>query len=146
MPDTDIFEVRIPRQKAELPLLIVALFICFVVWAIHYAIFGWIGGLISAGIALLGTAILYSRLKGEYFVRVDDNGISWRQNLITKKIYIPWGYMMRVDYLVYEINFQIKESRQVVSFATSGLEDEQTEALKKSISDMVKRLKNDPIA
>jgi hypothetical protein len=54
--------------------------------------------------------------------------------------------MMRVDYLVYEINFQIKESRQVVSFATSGLEDEQTEALKKSISDMVKRLKNDPIA
>jgi hypothetical protein len=79
-------------------------------------------------------------------VRVDENGISWRQNLITKKIYIPWGYMMRVDYLVYEINFQIKESRQVVSFATSGLEDEQTEALKKSISDMVKRLKNDPIA
>ncbi|NDC41599.1 MAG: hypothetical protein EBZ77_08625 [Chitinophagia bacterium] len=40
-----------------------------------------------------------------------------------------------MDYLVYEINFQIKESRQVVSFATSGLEDEQTEALKQYISD-----------
>jgi hypothetical protein len=52
--------------------------------------------------------------------------------------------MMRVDYLVYEINFQIKESRQVVSFATSGLEDEQTEALKQYISDTVKRIKESP--
>jgi len=91
----------------------------------------------------LAVGILYFKLKGEYFIRVDENGIGWRQNLISKKIYIPWSYMMRVDYLVYEINFQIKESRQVVSFATSGLEDEQTEELKKSISAMVKRLKRD---
>ena len=123
--------------------MIVALFICFVMWSIHYAIFGWVGGLVAALVSLLAVGILYFKLKGEYFIRVDENGIGWRQNLISKKIYIPWSYMMRVDYLVYEINFQIKESRQVVSFATSGLEDEQTEELKKSISAMVKRLKRD---
>jgi hypothetical protein len=139
----EVFEVRISRQKAELPLMIVALFICFVMWSIHYAIFGWVGGLVAALVSLLAAGILYFKLKGEYFIRVDENGIGWRQNLISKKIYIPWSYMMRVDYLVYEINFQIKESRQVVSFATSGLEDEQTEELKKSISAMVKRLKRD---
>lgn len=139
----EVFEVRISRQKAELPLLIVAFFVCFVIWSIHYAIFGWLGGLIAAAVTLLVMGFLYLKLRGEYFVRVDANGIGWRQNLISKRIYIPWNYMMRVDYLVYEINFQIKESRQVVSFATSGLEDEQTEELKKSISAMVKRLKAD---
>lgn len=131
----------IPKQKAELPMMIVAGFICFIIWSIHYAIFGWIGGFISLGIALSIVAILYFKLRGEYFVKVDDNGIAWRQSIISKMIYIPWNYMMRVDYLVYEINFQIKESRQVVSFATSGLDDEQTETVKKAISEAVKQLK-----
>jgi hypothetical protein len=131
----------IPKQKAELPMMIVAGFICFIIWSIHYAIFGWIGGFISLGIALSIVAFLYFKLKGEYFVKVDDNGIAWRQSIISKMIYIPWNYMMRVDYLVYEINFQIKESRQVVSFATSGLDDEQTETVKKAISEAVKQLK-----
>lgn len=121
--------------------MIVAGFICFIIWSIHYAIFGWIGGFISLGIALSIVAFLYFKLKGEYFVKVDDNGIAWRQSIISKMIYIPWNYMMRVDYLVYEINFQIKESRQVVSFATSGLDDEQTETVKKAISEAVKQLK-----
>jgi hypothetical protein len=143
MSEPEIFEVRIPRQKAELPLLIVALFVCFIIWSIHYAIFGWIGGGIAAGISLLALGVLYQKLKGEYFVRVDEKGIGWKQNLISKQIFIPWNYLLRVDYLVYEINFQIKESRQVVSFATSGLEDEQTEALKRSISAMVKKLKQE---
>jgi len=131
----------IPKQKAELPMMIVAGFICFIIWSIHYAIFGWIGGFISLGIALSIVAFLYLKLRGEYFIKVDDNGIAWRQSIISKMIYIPWNYMMRVDYLVYEINFQIKESRQVVSFATSGLNDEQTETVKKAISEAVKQLK-----
>lgn len=131
----------IPKQKAELPILIVAGFICFIIWSIHYAIFGWTGGFISLGLAVGIVSLLYLKLRGEYFVKVDDNGIAWRQSLISKLIYIPWNYMMRVDYLVYEINFQIKESRQVVSFATSGLTDEQTDAVKNAISEAVKQLK-----
>ena len=99
---------------------------------------------ISLFIALLIVFFLYQKLRGEYFVQVDENGISWLQSLVSRYIFIPWSYMMRVDYLVYEINFQIKESRQVVSFATSGLEDEQTEALKQYISDTVKRIKESP--
>jgi hypothetical protein len=136
--------IAIPRKKAELPQMIVAGFLCFVIWSIHYAIFGMLGGLISLFIALLTVFFLYKKLRGDYFVKVDENGISWRQSLVSRYIFIPWNYMMRVDYLVYEINFQIKESRQVVSFATSGLEDEQTEALKQYISDTVKRIKESP--
>ena len=136
--------IAIPRKKAELPQLIVAGFLCFVICSIHYAIFGMVGGLISLLIALVVVVLIYRKLRGEYFVKVDENGISWRQSLVSRYIFIPWNYMMRVDYLVYEINFQIKESRQVVSFATSGLEDEQTEVLKQYISDTVKRIKESP--
>jgi predicted P-loop ATPase/GTPase len=102
------------------------------------------GGFISLLIALVVVFFLYQKLRGDYFVKVDENGISWRQSIVSRFIFIPWNYMMRVDYLVYEINFQIKESRQVVSFATSGLEDEQTDALKQYISDTVKRIKESP--
>jgi hypothetical protein len=133
--------ITIPRAKAELPQMIVAGFLCFVVWSIHYAIFGVLGGFIALIIALAIVAILYFKLRGAYFVKVDETGISWRQSLVSRYIFIPWNYMMRVDYLVYEINFQIKESRQVVSFATSGLEDEQTDELKQYISETVKRIK-----
>lgn len=135
------FIISIPRTKAELPQLIVAAFLCFVVWSIHYAIFGIVGGFISLIIALSVVVFLYFKLRGDYYVKVDENGISWRQSLVSRFIFIPWNFMLRVDYLVYEINFQIKESRQVVSFATSGLEEEQTEALKQYISDTVKRIK-----
>lgn len=136
--------ISIPKSRAELPQMIVAGFLCFVVWSIHYAIFGILGGCIALIIALAVVAFLYFKLRGEYFVKVDETGISWKQSIVSRYIFIPWNYMMRVDYLVYEINFQIKESRQVVSFATSGLEDEQTEALKQYISDTVKRIKESP--
>lgn len=136
--------ISIPKSRAELPQMIVAGFLCFVVWSIHYAIFGILGGCIALIIALAIVAFLYFKLRGEYFVKVDETGISWKQSIVSRYIFIPWNYMMRVDYLVYEINFQIKESRQVVSFATSGLEDEQTEALKQYISDTVKRIKESP--
>lgn len=135
------FRINIPKTRAEMPQMIVGGAICFVVWAIHYAIFGILGGLVSLAIALALLLFLFLKYRGEYFVQADDNGISWRQSLISRYIYIPWDYLMRVDYLVYEINFQIKESRQVVSFATSGLEDEQTEQLKQYISDMLKTRK-----
>jgi len=140
----DPLVIKIPRTKAELPQLIVAGFVCFVIWSIHYAIFGIMGGFIALFIALALVGFLYFKLKGDYFVKVDETGISWRQSIVSRYIFIPWNYMMRVDYLVYEINFQIKESRQVVSFATSGLEDEDTDALKQYISDTVKRIKESP--
>jgi hypothetical protein len=80
---------------------------------------------------------IYKKRKGEYFVQVDENGISWRENFFSNLVFIPWGYLQRIDYLAYEINFMLKETAQVVSFGTSGLTDEKAEELKKAISDMV---------
>lgn len=52
-------------------------------------------------------------------------------------IFIPWKYVQRIDYLVFEINFMLKETAQVVCLATSGLTEDETELLKQSISDFI---------
>ena len=131
------FYVEIPKSRAEYPALIVGALLCFVGWAIHYGFFGWQGGMIWLLIALPLYLFLFMRFKGVYFIQVDEEAISWRQGLLSRYVKIPWKYMKRVDYLVFEINFQIQESGQVVSFGTSGLTDDQTDQLKQAISDMV---------
>lgn len=127
--------IAIPRSKAEAPILIVLGIICFIGWAFHFGFFSWTGGFIYLAVVLPFIVWLYFKRRGEYFVKVDSNGISWRQNLISRYINLPWNYLQRVDYLVYEINFMLKETAQVVSFPTSGLSDEDTEKLKQAISD-----------
>ncbi|MCC7297542.1 MAG: hypothetical protein IT244_04350 [Bacteroidia bacterium] len=129
------FEFSIPKSKAEIPILVVAGILCFVGWAFHFGFFSWTGGFIYLAIVLPLLIVFYFKLRGQYFVKVNKDGISWRQNIISRFIYIPWNYLQRVDYLEYEINFMLKETAQVVSFATSGLSDDQTLELKQAISD-----------
>ena len=50
---------------------------------------------------------------------------------------IPWKYLQRIDYLEYEINFMLKETAQVVSLATSGLDDQDVDSLKAYISEAI---------
>ena len=50
---------------------------------------------------------------------------------------IPWKYLQRIDYLEYEINFMLKETAQVVSLATSGLDDADVDSLKSYISEAI---------
>ncbi len=129
--------LAIPKTRAEYPHLAVAIFFTFILWAIHYGFFGWQGGLIALLILLPLLAFWYFKKRGDYFVQADDNGISWRKDILSRYNFIPWKYMQRVDYLVFEINFKVKETGQVVSFPTSGLTEEETDQLKQFISDLV---------
>jgi hypothetical protein len=45
--------------------------------------------------------------------------------------------LQRIDYLEYEINFMLKETAQVVSLATSGLDDQDVDSLKAYISEAI---------
>ena len=113
-------------------------------FAFHYGIFGWMGSFIYLAIALSLVFWLYIKRKGEYFVLVDKDGVSWRDHFFSNYKFIPWKFIQRIDYLEYEINFMIKESAQVVCFPTSGLEDEETELLKESITKMVEKFGTNP--
>lgn len=139
------FKLIIPKLKAEIPAFIVTAVLLFVGFAFHFGFFGLQGGFIFLGIATPIVGFLLIRRRGEYFVEVNENGISWRQGIFSRLIYIPWGYLQRVDYLVYEINFMLKETAQVVSFATSGLTEEQTDELKKAISEFLLNYKSSDV-
>lgn len=129
--------IQIPKQKAELPALIVTGVLCFVGFAFHFGFFGWPGGLIFLSIVLPILAFVYLKRRGEYFVSANKDGITWRQGIISRFIYIPWDYLQRVDYLEFEINFMLKETAQVVSFGTSGITEAQADELKSVISDIL---------
>lgn len=138
MSGSEKLHISISRFRGEYSILIVLAFFIFAGWAIHYGFFGWKGGIAWLGILLPVFVVLYFKRRGEYFVEVTRDGIGWRKDIISRYVYIPWQYMQRVDYLVFEINFKLKETGQVVCFPTSGLEDNQTETLKQFISDVVK--------
>ena len=131
------FYVEIPKQKAELPAIIVLGVVCFVGWAFHFGIWGTIGGFIWLGLSVPAVYWLYRKRTGTYFIQADEIGISVRIHFFSLFKSIPWKYLQRIDYLLYEINFMLKETAQVVSLATSSMEDEDTEALKQYISDAI---------
>lgn len=128
---------KIPKKKAEMPALIVLGVLVFVGWAFHFGIFHAIGGILWLSVAIPLVIFIYKKRTGDYFVKANAEGIAFRQHFFSSYIFIPWNYMQRIDYLVFEINFMIKESAQVVCFQTSGLDDDQVEELKKYISDTI---------
>lgn len=128
------FFTHIPKAKAELPFLIVFGIIGAVTVAFHYGFFGWKGASIAAVVILALYIFIFVKRRGKYFVEADAEGIRWRQSLISRYFNIPWKYLQRIDYLEFEINFMVKESAQVISFATSALTDEQAIELKETIS------------
>ena len=135
------FYFEIPRSRAEYPAFIVMGVVSFVLCAVHYGFFGWRGAAICAGVLLALFVFFVQKRRNKYFIEADNEGIRWRQNIFSRYNNIPWKYLQRVDYLEFEINFMLKETAQVVSFATSGLSDEMTVELKSAISDIIKERK-----
>lgn len=129
--------IEISKKKAEAPALIVLLVGCFVGWAFHFGILGTTAGFVWLAICLTALFWLYQKRKGTYFVKVDADSISFRLHFFSSFKMIPWKYLQRIDYLAYEINFMLKETAQVVSLATSSLDDEDTEKLKECISQAI---------
>ncbi len=137
MENTEELFIEIPKKRAEIPALIVMGFVVFAGWALHYGIFNVVGGLLWLLVALPVYFWIYKKRSGQYFVRVNKDGIGFRQHFFSNYVYVPWNYLQRIDYLVFEINFMVKESAQVVCFPTSGLDDDQVDNLKLFISKMV---------
>jgi len=129
--------IIIPPKKAEMPAFIVLSVLIFVGWGFHYGMLGWKGGLTWLIIAIPSFLYLIKNRRGEYFVKVDEEAISFRLHFFSSYMMIPWKYLQRIDYLEYEINFMLKETAQVVSLATSGLNEDDIDALKSYISDAI---------
>ena len=82
------FYAKIPKKKAELPAVIVLVIVMLIGFAFHYDFFGWKGGFIWACIALPLLMWLYQWRSGEYFVKVDEDGIAWREHFFSNYTFI----------------------------------------------------------
>ena len=107
------FYVEIPKQKAELPAIIVLGVVCFVGWAFHFGIWGMIGGFIWLGLSVPTVYWLYRKRTGTYFIQADEIGISFRIHFFSQFKSIPWKYLQRIDYLLYEINFMLNKEIEI---------------------------------
>jgi hypothetical protein len=128
------FHYTISRWKAEVAVFLVYGLLTFAITMINRAQFGDTVAWVSVGTLLLLFVFLYRRFSGNYFVTADERGISWRQNFMSQLIFIPWNYVAQADFLLYEINFTIKETGQVVCFATSGLSSDDAYRLKEVVA------------
>ena len=116
---------------------IIGLALTAIIGLFHYGFFGWPGFFMAIVVLIAAGVWAFLRFKGDYFVEADADGVRWRTNLLSKYKNIPWKYIQRIDYLEYEINFKLKETGQVVSFATSAITDEEAERLKETISNIL---------
>ncbi len=117
-----------------MPHLLIGAALTGIIGLFHYGFFEWTGFFASVAILVSTGLWAFFRFRGTYFVEADMDGIRWRSNVLSKYKNIPWQYVQRIDYLEYEVNFELKESGQVISFGTSAITDQEAENLKEAIS------------
>lgn len=55
---------------------------------------------------------------------MDNEGIRYCFHLFQQARSLKWEQIEKVNYQLYEINFKLKESGEIISFQTSYLDDE----------------------
>lgn len=48
-------------------------------------------------------------------------------------IFLPWNSILEIDVLLFEINFKLVESKQIICFETSTLPDKEVKKFKDSL-------------
>ncbi len=73
--------------------------------------------------------------KKQCFLILDDEGIRYCFHLFQQARILKWEQVDKVNYQLYEFNFKLKESGEVINIQTSYLEhEEEIEELRKEIS------------
>ena len=62
--------------------------------------------------------------KQECFLIVDDIGVRYSFTVIQRPRILKWEQVDKVNYQLYEINFKLKETGEIISMQTSYLENE----------------------
>ena len=62
--------------------------------------------------------------KQECFLIIDELGVRYSFTVIQRPRILKWEQVDKVNYQLYEINFKLKESGEIISMQTSYLENE----------------------
>lgn len=132
-----IFTVN--KWKAEAPLFtlfalgaiigFLSLFSFGLMWIIGY------GAVLSVAFA-----VVRNRLMGNYFIKVNDSGISFRTSIFEKPAFLSWDMVNQVNFHLYEVNLRLNETNNVVNLQTNYLRKEEREVFVELIRSQFKRI------
>jgi len=118
---------KIDRMKSEAPLMaafgIFALFISIIFYPRIY----WFSFLIFPLLAI--TYIILKKMKLGFFGKqcfliLDDEGIRYCFHVFQQAKSMRWDQIEKVNHQLYEINFKLKNTGEIISFQKSYLDDE----------------------
>lgn len=126
---------KIKRSRAEIPFY-VGLTVLFLIGGMIF-FFNWMVGLFLA----IAPTLFYvfcritkqPFLSGDFYVIADEKGVAWRKHIFAKMIFLPWNSILEIDVLLFEINFKLVESKQIICFETSTLPDKEVKKFKDSL-------------
>jgi hypothetical protein len=119
--------IKINRMKSEAPLIA-----SFVIFSIFVSLIFYPMILLWSFLVFPIMAIAYLILrsfklglfKKECFLITDDEGIRYCFHLFQQAKFLRWDQIDKVNYQLYEINFKLNISGQVISMQTSYISDD----------------------
>ncbi|MCK9481908.1 MAG: hypothetical protein M0R38_09150 [Bacteroidia bacterium] len=117
-------------------LFIIAAFLGFIS-LFAYGLFA----LVALGVVLsIAFLILRKRLAGNYYIKVNDQGVEFRMSIFTKPAFLSWDIVDRVNFHLYEINFRLRDSNRIINFQTNYLKSADVETFTALVKEQFKRV------
>ncbi len=118
---------KLNRNKSEAPMVAAFSIFSIIVSLVTFPSIMWFSFLVFPVMALVYLIFRKFRLgffKQECFLIVDEIGVRYSFTVIQRPRILKWEQVDKVNYQLYEINFKLKETGEIISMQTSYLENE----------------------
>lgn len=118
---------KLNRNKSEAPMVAAFSIFSIIVSLVTFPSIMWFSFLVFPVMALIYLIFRKFRLgffKQECFLIVDEIGVRYSFTVIQRPRILKWEQVDKVNYQLYEINFKLKETGEIISMQTSYLENE----------------------
>jgi hypothetical protein len=127
---------KINRYKSEAPMVAAFSIFSIIASLVTFPSIMWYSFLIfpfMALVYLIFRKFKFGFFKQECFLILDEIGVRYSFTVIQRPRILKWEQVDKVNYQLYEINFKLKESGEIISMQTSYLENEEEISELKSI-------------
>jgi hypothetical protein len=118
---------KLNRNKSEAPMVAAFSIFSIVVSLVTFPAIIWYSFLVFPIMAIIYMVLRKFRLgffKQECFLILDGEGLRYSFTVIQRPRILKWEQVDKVNYQLYEINFKLKETGEIISMQTGYLENE----------------------
>ncbi len=115
------------RNKSEAPMVAAFSIFSIIISLLTFPSILWYSYLVFPLMALVYLILRKFRLgffKQECFLIVDEIGVRYSFTVIQRPRILKWEQVDKVNYQLYEINFKLRETGEIISMQTSYLQNE----------------------